>query len=223
MKKILLVDDELEMRMLLRLYLQESYLIDEAEDGYQALEKLKKDDFDLMILDVMMPHMDGWETIEHVRKTSEIPIILLTAKGTTDDKVNGLLTGADDYLVKPFEEAELLARIKAMLRRTTTPEAEKEMIKYHGLILNLSARDALYEGKKISLTHTEFDLLEALLNHRGKALSREQLVELIWGIDFMGEDRTVDSHIKNLREKLHVTGFDKSFIKTVWGIGYKLE
>ncbi|WP_019413258.1 response regulator transcription factor [Paenisporosarcina sp. TG20] len=224
MKKILIVDDEFEMRQLLRLYLQqENYLLDEAEDGRQAHDKMLKNDYDLMILDVMMPLMDGWETLQQVRKTSDIPIIMLTAKGSIQDKVQGLSTGADDYLVKPFEEAELMARVQALLRRTQHHDRNDEVLKYKGIILNLTSRDAIYQGEILDLTQTEFDLLQTFIVHRGKVLSREQLVELIWGIEFMGEDRTVDSHIKNLREKLQKAKIEKSLVKTVWGIGYKVE
>lgn len=223
MRKILIVDDEMEMRQLLRLYLMQNYETSEAEDGYQALEKIRKDDYDLMILDIMMPHMDGWQTIEEVRKISDLPIIFLTAKGSTEDKVNGFSTGADDYLVKPFEEAELMARIEALLRRTKPSSSKDEIIRYNGLILDISAREVIYDSQKINLTQTEYDLLDILIHHRGKTLSREQLVEHIWGLDFIGEDRTVDSHVKNLREKLQKAGFDKTHLKTVWGIGYKAE
>lgn len=223
MRKILIVDDEMEMRQLLRLYLMQNYETSEAEDGYQALKKIRKDDYDLIILDIMMPHMDGWQTIEEVRKISDLPIIFLTAKGSTEDKVNGFSTGADDYLVKPFEEAELMARIEALLRRTKPSSSKDEIIRYNGLILDISAREVIYDSQKINLTQTEYDLLDILIHHRGKTLSREQLVEHIWGLDFIGEDRTVDSHVKNLREKLQKAGFDKTHLKTVWGIGYKAE
>lgn len=225
MKKILIVDDEFEMRQLLRLYLQqENYLLDEAEDGREAYDKMLKNDYDLMILDVMMPLMDGWQTLQQVRKISDIPIMMLTAKGSIQDKVQGLSTGADDYLVKPFEEAELMARVQALLRRTQHHDRKNdEVLKYKGIILNLTSRDAIYQGEVLDLTQTEFDLLQTFIVHRGKVLSREQLVELIWGIEFMGEERTVDSHIKNLREKLQEAKIEKSLVKTVWGIGYKVE
>jgi two-component system, OmpR family, response regulator ResD len=224
MKKILIVDDEFEMRQLLKLYLlQESYFVEEAEDGRKAYEKIMKDDYDLIILDVMMPLMDGWETLKHIRGMSEVPVMMLTAKGTVRDKVTGLTIGADDYLVKPFDEEELMARVNALLRRAKPNQKSEEVIKYKGLILNLSARELTYQGSVINLTQTEFDLCKVLIEHKGKALTREQLVELIWGIDFMGDDRTVDSHIKNLREKLKGSGINHSFIKTVWGIGYKVE
>lgn len=224
MKKILIVDDEFQMRQLLRLYLQqERYLVEEADNGREAYEKVVKNDYDLMILDVLMPMMDGWQTLEEVRKVSDLPIIMLTARGSVKDKVTGLTRGADDYLVKPFEEEELLARVQALLRRAHPSEANEEILKYEGIILNLTARDISFMDKKINLTHTEYDLLKELIKHRGKALSREQLVELIWGIEFMGEDRTVDSHIKHLRDKLKTAGVKKDIVKTVWGIGYKVE
>lgn len=224
MNKILIVDDEAQMRKLVKLYLlNEGYQVEEAEDGQEAIEMLRKDDYNLMILDVMMPMMDGWETIKHVRKMSDLPIIMLTAKGTVQDKVTGLSTGADDYLVKPFDEAELLVRVKALLRRTGHSNSVENILKYQGMVIDLIAREAIYEGMRINLTQTEFDILAALIEHRGKVLSREQLVDMIWGMEFMGEDRTVDSHIKNLREKLQKAGVDKSIVKTVWGIGYKME
>ncbi|WP_017380605.1 response regulator transcription factor [Paenisporosarcina sp. TG-14] len=225
MKRILIVDDEFEMRQLLRLYLQqENYLLEEAEDGREAYDKMLKNDYDLMILDVMMPLMDGWQTLQQVRKISDIPIMMLTAKGSIQDKVQGLSTGADDYLVKPFEEAELMARVQALLRRTQHHDRKNdEVLKYKGIILNLTSRVAIYQGEVLDLTQTEFDLLQTFIVHRGKVLSREQLVELIWGIEFMGEERTVDSHIKNLREKLQEAKIEKSLVKTVWGIGYKVE
>jgi two-component system, OmpR family, response regulator ResD len=226
MMKILVVDDEFEMRQLLRIFLrQDNYQVDEADNGQEAYEKVKKNDYDLMILDVMMPIMDGWQTIEQVRKISEIPIIMLTAKGSIQDKVTGLSIGADDYLVKPFEEAELLVRVKALLRRTKANEKAEvdEVFKYEGIILNLSSREVIYENERLNLTPTEFELLEALIKHKGKVLSREQLVDLIWGNEFTGEDRTVDVHIKNLREKLKAAGIGSSIIQTVWGIGYKVE
>lgn len=224
MIKILIVDDEFEMRQLLRLYLQqEGYLVEEAENGREAYEEIVKSEYHLMILDVMMPLMDGWETLEEVRKVSDMPVIMLTAKGTVKDKVAGLSKGADDYLVKPFEAEELMARVQALLRRAHPAEEKENLFKYNGITINLAARSVTYLNEKINLTQTEFDLLKVLMEHRGNVLSREQLVELIWGIEFMGEDRTVDSHIKNLRDKLKAAGVQEQPVKTVWGIGYKVE
>jgi two-component system, OmpR family, response regulator ResD len=224
MIKILIVDDEFEMRQLLRLYLQqEGYLVEEAGNGREAYEEIVKSEYHLMILDVMMPLMDGWETLEEVRKVSDMPVIMLTAKGTVKDKVAGLSKGADDYLVKPFDAEELMARVQALLRRAHPAEEKENLFKYNGITINLAARSVTYLNEKINLTQTEFDLLKVLMEHRGNVLSREQLVELIWGIEFMGEDRTVDSHIKNLRDKLKAAGVQEQPVKTVWGIGYKVE
>lgn len=224
MVNILIVDDEFQMRQLLRLYLQqEGFLVDEAENGREAYEKIAKIEYHLMILDVMMPVMDGWQTLEQVRKVSDLPVIMLTAKGTVKDKVTGLSKGADDYLVKPFDAEELVARVHALLRRTHPTEEKENLLKFNGITVNLEARSVTYQNEKINLTQTEFDLLKVLIEHKGNVLSREQLVELIWGIEFMGEDRTVDSHIKNLRDKLKAAGVKEQPVKTVWGIGYKVE
>jgi len=224
MIKLLLVDDEFEMRQLLRLYLlKEGYLVEDAENGREAYEKIVNNNYGLMILDVMMPQMDGWQTLEQVRKVSDLPVIMLTAKGTVKDKVTGLTKGADDYLVKPFEAEELVARVQALLRRTNLNEEKDNLLKHDGITVNLASRSVNYLDKKINLTQTEFDLLKIFLEHKGNVLSREQLVELIWGIEFMGEDRTVDSHIKNLRDKLKAAGVQEQPVKTVWGIGYKVE
>lgn len=224
MSSILIVDDEMEMRQLLRIYLQqENYVIEDAANGKDAYQMIVDHDYDLMILDIMMPVMDGIETMKMVRKISDIPIMLLTAKGAVQDKVTGLTMGADDYLVKPFDEGELIARVKALLRRAKKTGENDQVFKYNGILINLSSRVVSCHGNSMNLTQTEFDLLAALVQHKGKVLSREQLVELIWGIDFTGEDRTIDSHIKNLREKLSAFGMERSIIKTVWGIGYKVE
>ncbi|MCM3571259.1 response regulator transcription factor [Neobacillus mesonae] len=224
MIKILVVDDEFEMRQLLLLYLeQEGFIVEEAENGKEAYKKIDKHEYQLMILDVMMPLMDGWQTLEQVRKLSDLPVIMLTAKGTVKDKVAGLSKGADDYLVKPFDAEELVARVHALLRRTHLNEEKENLLKYNALTVDLNARNVFFDDKKISLTQTEFDLLKILLENRGNVLSREQLVELIWGIEFTGEDRTVDSHIKNLRDKLKAAGVKEQPVKTVWGIGYKVE
>lgn len=223
MRKILIVDDEVVMRKLVGIYLKNEYIIEEAEDGEEAYEKVQCTEFDLIILDVMMPKMDGWETLQKIRMISDVPIIMLTAKGTVQDKVIGLSSGADDYLVKPFDGAELMVRVQALLRRANLNSQKEEIVKYKGIVLDMGARLVRYQDQAINLTQTEFDILEALVHNKGKVLSREQLVEYVWGLEFQGEDRTVDSHIKNLREKLKASGIDKSFIKTVWGIGYKVE
>ena len=221
MVTILIVDDEPQMRQLLSIYLKQyHYQLDEAANGKEALEKISVNDYDLVILDVMMPIMNGWETLEKIRDVSDIPILMLTAKGNTEDKVVGLKSGADDYLVKPFEEAELMARIEAILRRTKK-KVDEDLLKYKGILIGLNSREVTYQNSEINLTQTEFDLLRVFVEHKGKALSREQLVDQVWGIDFMGEDRTIDSHVKNLREKLKKAGVGDTIIQTVWGIGYK--
>ena len=221
MVTILIVDDEPQMRKLLSIYLKQyHYQLDEAANGKEALEKISVNSYDLVILDVMMPIMNGWETLEKIREVSDIPILMLTAKGNTEDKVVGLNSGADDYLVKPFEEAELMARIEAILRRTKK-KVDDDLLKYKGIIIGLTSREVTYQNSEINLTQTEFDLLRVFVEHKGKALSREQLVDQVWGIDFMGEDRTIDSHVKNLREKLKKAGIEETIIQTVWGIGYK--
>ncbi|MGJ7920253.1 response regulator transcription factor [Neobacillus sp. LXY-4] len=223
MKRILIVDDEIEMRKLVGIYLNENFATEEAGDGEEAFQKVRHSEFDLIILDVMMPIMDGWETLKKIREVSNVPIIMLTAKGTVQDKVTGLSSGADDYLVKPFDGAELIVRVQALLRRANLNNKEDDILKYKGIGIDKAARVVKYQDQPINLTQTEFDILESLIHNKGKVLTREQLVEIVWGLEFQGEDRTVDSHIKNLREKLKSAGIDKSFIKTVWGIGYKVE
>ncbi|MEW9124416.1 MAG: response regulator transcription factor [Thermotaleaceae bacterium] len=223
MAEILIVDDEIEMRKLIRIYLQDQYFVEEAENGEEAYKLVQKREFDLIVLDVMMPKMDGWETLEKIREVSDVPIIMLTAKGAVQDKVMGLSAGADDYMVKPFDGAELDVRVQALLRRAHIKSQEEEIIRLKGIIIDIRARVVKYQGKDITLTQTEFDILTSLVNNRGKVLTREQLVEVVWGLEFQGEDRTVDSHIKNLREKLKDSGIEKTFIQTVWGVGYKVE
>lgn len=223
MQKILIVDDEIQMRKLVGIYLLDNFDTEEAADGEEAYQKVLNNEYDLIILDVMMPRMDGWETLKKIRTISNVPIIMLTAKGAVQDKVTGLSNGADDYLVKPFDGAELVVRVQALLRRANLNHSEEEVIKHKGIILDSSARVAKFEDQEINLTQTEFDILESLIQNKGKVLTRENLVEIVWGLEFQGEDRTVDSHIKNLREKLKAGGVEKSYIKTVWGIGYKVE
>ncbi len=222
-KKLLIVDDEEKMRQLLKIYLAKDYQITEAANGKEAYEKILKEEYDLLILDIMMPVMDGWETLHLIREISDVPILMLTAKGELNDKVAGLRAGADDYLVKPFEEEELLARVEALLRRVSKLSNEPTTLKYKGLVLNISERVAFYLEVPIFFTQSEFDILKILIEHKGQALTREQIGELIWGIDFFSEDRTIDSHIKNIREKLREVGIKEQLIETVWGIGYKVR
>lgn len=220
--RILVVDDEAPMRQLLKLYLRkDQYNVQTAAQGEEALALLKNSDFDMMILDIMMPGMDGWEVCQRVRTFSNVPILMLTARDQTMEKVKGLKMGADDYLTKPFEEAELLARIEALLRRAGKSE-HPVLANHHGITVNPNTHTVIYQGQLIELTPKEFELLHTFMNNSGRVYSRELLLEMIWGLDYTGDIRTVDSHVKNLREKLRKHGVDvDSVIKTVWGVGYK--
>jgi two-component system response regulator ResD len=221
--KVLIVDDEEPLRSLVRLYLEpEGFQVGEAVNGREALLKIRQFEYDLIILDLMMPELDGWEVCRQVRKEKrDIPILMLTAKTEMEDKLLGFGIGADDYMGKPFDPRELVARTHALLRRTKS-EVDHEGIVLDNLFINPSARSVSINGKTLSLTAKEFDLISLLAKNTGKVYSREQLLELVWGQDFLGESRTVDSHIKNLREKLRKSGLD-NVIHTVWGVGYKLE
>ncbi|GAV25892.1 DNA-binding response regulator [Carboxydothermus islandicus] len=223
MKTILLVDDEEKIREVLRLYLEkEGFQIIEARDGKEALKRFSEHKIDLIILDLMLPEIDGMEIAKEIRKTSLVPIIMLTARGEEIDKILGLEIGADDYVVKPFSPREVVARVKAVLRRSSgTPEKETGSIIKHGILeIHPEAREVKVNGEEVLLTPLEFDLLLYLVNNRGKALSREQLLANVWGYDYFGEARTVDTHVTRLREKLQEAA---SYIKTVWGVGYKFE
>ncbi|ENQ3077567.1 response regulator transcription factor [Bacillus sp. WLY-B-L8] len=218
--KVLLVDDESDMRQLVGMYLDNfGYEWKEAENGKQALHMLEIDNFDFVILDIMMPEMDGMTVCKEIRKTSDIPIIFLTAKGEEWNRVNGLRTGADDYIVKPFSPGELIARMEAVLRRYTKYE-EQEEIEFGPVVINEKSRRVEIDGEGISLTVKEFDLLYFLCQHNGQVFSREQLLEKVWGYDYAGSTRTVDTHVKTMRLKLGEHG---NCIQTVWGVGYKFE
>lgn len=221
-KHVLVVDDEAGLRQLVRLYLEkEGMLVTEAASGYEAMEKIEKNSFDLLILDLMMPEGDGWSVARKVRQKMDLPIIMLTARGEEMDRLLGFELGADDYVVKPFSPRELVARVKALLRRASVEGPQRELLQYPDLIIDIAAREVKVKGKKIeNLTPKEFDLLLFLARHPGQAMGREKILEKVWGYDFYGDLRTVDTHIKNLREKL---GRDHDFIATVWGIGYKFE
>lgn len=223
---ILIVDDEPKMRDLVKLYLErEGFRVTEAGDGQEAMDLFKKTKYDLVILDIMMPKLDGLSVCKEIRKNSETPIILLTAKGEEIDRVLGFELGADDYVVKPFSPRELAARVKAMLRRVSTKAVTNEgtILRFSGLSINLDAREVEIEGNKISLTPKEFELLTFLAKNAGRVYTREQLLEHVWGYDFYGDFRTVDTHIKKLREKLSRHGGSANLISTVWGVGYKFE
>ncbi len=222
--KILIVDDDSNIVELIRLYLEkEGFETVTAANGRQALEKFSSEVPALIVLDVMMPEMDGWQVCREIRKTSEVPIIMLTAKGETFDKVLGLELGADDYMVKPFETKELIARIKAVLRRFESKESDavKEIV-YPHLSVNLSNYELKINGNLVEIPPKELELLYFLASNPNRVYTREQLLEEVWGFDYFGDSRTVDVHIKRLREKLE--GIEANWqLKTVWGVGYKFE
>jgi len=221
--KILVVDDEKRIVDLVKLYLErEGYVVDEAFDGETALDMLSKRPYDLIILDLMLPVIDGWTVCKELRKSYDTPVIMLTARGEEFDKVLGFELGADDYVVKPFSPRELTARVKALLRRTTSKDDETETLVFPDLLIDPSARVVKVNDKEVNLTPKEFDLLYFLAKNKDKVFNREKLLEEVWGYDFFGSLRTVDTHVKQLREKL---GRSKaaSYINTIWGVGYKFE
>ncbi len=222
--KILIVDDDSNIVELIRLYLEkDGFDTVTASNGKQALEKFSSDTPDLIVLDVMMPEMDGWQVCREIRKTSEVPIIMLTAKGETFYMLLVLELCADDYMVKPFETKELVARIKAVLRRfeSKEPEPSKEIV-YPHLSVNISNYELKIDGELVEIPPKELELLYFLASNPNRVYTREQLLEEVWGFDYFGDSRTVDVHIKRLREKLeHI---DANWqLKTVWGVGYKFE
>ncbi len=223
-KKILIVDDEELVHDLIRLYLEkEGYSVEEAWDGIEALAKTRAISPDLIILDIMLPKMDGWAVCREIRKTMITPIIMLTAKGEEFDRVLGLELGADDYVCKPFSPIELLARIKAVLRRSAlTSSSDSKILSYPGMILDYNSHRVEVDSREVALAPKEFDLLWFLASNPGRLYSREQLLKNVWDYEYLGDPRTVDTHVKRLREKLESAG-KKRYIRTVWGLGYKFE
>ena len=222
--KILVVDDDRNICELLRLYIEkEGFTVVIANDGRQALEVFESDKPDLIMLDIMLPELDGWQVCREIRKISTIPIIMLTAKDETFDKVLGLELGADDYMTKPFDPKELIARIKAVIRRTQSVVAPEREIAFPNLVINMSTYLVTYNGKDIEMPPKEIELLYFLASHPNKVFTRDQLLEQVWGFDYFGDSRTVDVHIKRIREKL--TGCEEYgwHIKTIWSVGYKFE
>ena len=222
---ILLVDDDEHIIDLARMYIeQEGYTIDSATDGNAALMKILNDDPALVVLDLMLPGMDGWEVCRRVRADSDVPIIMLTARDDDIDKIVGLELGADDYLTKPFNPRELVARIKAILRRSGRPGTESSetlpQLSFGNLTIQPERRTVLVDQRPVNLRMKEFDLLLTLAENPGVVFSREKLLDVVWGYDFAGETRTVDVHIAHLRHKLDGM---QALIETVWGVGYKLE
>lgn len=222
-QRIMVVDDDPHINELVKLYLEkEGYKVECHLNGIDCLKSFQGNPPHLIILDIMLPGLDGWDVCKEIRKTSDIPIIMLTAKGETFDKVLGLELGADDYIVKPFDPKELVARVKAVLRRTNPVKGSDEKIEYPNLSVNLSNYSVTYKGRTLELPPKELELLYFLAAHPNKVFTREQLLEQVWGFDYYGDSRTVDVHIKRLREKLQDS--ENSWqIKTVWGVGYKFE
>lgn len=222
--KILVVDDDQNIAELIRIYLEkEMYEVKMAYDGKKALDSFYQWAPDLVILDIMIPHMDGYEVCKQIRKAGNIPIIMLTARGEVIDKVLGLELGADDYIVKPFDPKELLARIKAVLRRVQNNDMVKdEKLVFPGLSIDKNDYTVTFQGNRLELPPKEMELLYFLASRPNQVFTREQLLEKVWDYDYIGDSRTVDVHIKRLREKLH-DDMGRWEIKTVWGVGYKFE
>lgn len=227
-KTILVVDDEKDIREIIEIYLMnEGYNIVLACDGIEALEKLKKEKIDLIILDIMMPKLDGIRTCLKIRKEKKLPIIMLSAKSDDSDKILGLNIGADDYITKPFNPLELVARVKSQLRRITSfsevKEVNNEEICIDGLRINKANREVYVDDRNIRLTPREFDILELLASNRGRVLSTEQIYEKVWNEPFYNSENTVAVHIRNIREKIEINPKEPKYIKLVWGVGYKIE
>lgn len=223
--KVLVIDDEWNMRNLLRIYLtKQGYEVKEASGGKEALDWVGKEPFDIILLDLMMPDMDGWQVCKKIRETIATPILMLTARTETKDKVQGLGLGADDYLTKPFDPEELVARVFALIRRSTLTQTQpvvETKIEAQEMIIFPEGRQIQVLETPVELTQKEFDLFVLLAEHQQRAFSRDALVETLWGHDYMGESRVVDTHVKNIREKMQKAGLTYNPIQTVWGVGYK--
>ncbi|MCI5892354.1 MAG: response regulator transcription factor [Clostridiales bacterium] len=224
-QKILIVDDEENICELVRLYIEkDGFEAVIANDGNEAVAKFNTEKPDLILLDIMLPIKDGWQVCREIRAQSNVPIIMLTAKGETFDKVLGLELGADDYVVKPFEPKELIARIRAVLRRSVVIDdnASDDELRFEGLRINQSTYEVYIDDKKVEMPPKEFELLYFLAKNTNKVFTRDQLLDEIWGYEFFGDSRTVDVHIKRIREK--IDGENRAWaLKTVWGVGYKFE
>ena len=221
---IMVVDDDPNIAQLVKLYLEkEGYEVTVETRGDDAMAAFQKNPPSLMLLDVMLPGMDGWQVCRGIRQMSNIPIIMLTAKDETFDKVLGLELGADDYITKPFEGKELVARVKAVLRRAAPGESEKNTLSFPGLTISLEKYEVHFQGKLIEMPPKELEVLYFLAAHQNRVFTRDQLLEQVWGFDFFGDSRTVDVHIKRLREKLQGSESLGWQIRTVWGVGYKFE
>ncbi len=225
LEKILIVDDDTNICELLRLYIEkEGFTVIIANDGATAVKMFREQQPDLMLLVIMLPKLDGWQVCREIRKTSDKPIIMLTAKGETFDKVLGLELGADDYIVKPFDTKEVVARIKAVLRRAgaTAPVAAVQEVQYEKLLINLTNYELRVNGVQVDTPPKEMELIYHLASNPNRVYTRDQLLDEVWGFDYYGDSRTVDVHVKRLREKLEGVS-DKWELRTVWGVGYKFE
>ena len=223
-KRVLVVDDDVNISELLRLYLEkEGFSVTTCADGKIAVEIEQKEKPDIMLLDIMLPGFDGWQVCREVRKTSNVPIIMITAKSETFDKILGLELGADDYVSKPFEAKEVVARVKAVLRRTCVDDkTDVNEVRYDKLVINLSNYELIVDGKSIDTPPKELELVYHLASNPNRVFTRDQLLDEVWGFDYYGDSRTVDVHVKRLREKLEGVS-DSWNLKTVWGVGYKFE
>ena len=218
---ILVIDDDRNILAIIEMYLKkEGYEVVTCERGDTAIEAFRKAAPSLVVLDVMLPGMDGWEVLAKLREESAVPVIMLTAKGDTSDRIQGLDLGADDYMAKPFEAKELIARIKAVMRRSASADEEK-CVAFQNLSISLDNYSVMLDGKQVEMPPKEIELLYFLASRPGKVFTREQLLEQVWGFDFFGDSRTVDVHVKRIREKLGER--TEWQIKTVWGVGYKFE
>lgn len=217
---ILVVDDEQRMRKLVRDFLtKQNFRVLEAADGEEAVDVfMENKDIVLVILDVMMPKMDGWETCREIRQYSKVPIIMLTARGGENDELRGFELGVDEYIAKPFSPKILVARVEALLRRTNS--ANEKNLEYGGIVLNRSAHEVIIDGEKVDLSYKEFELLSYFMENKDIALSRERILNHVWDYDYFGDSRTIDTHVKKLRSKMGEKG---KYIKTIWGMGYKFE
>ncbi len=224
-QRVLVVDDDRNICEIIRLYLEkEGFEVIIANDGQEAIDAFREKTPSVVLLDVMMPKMDGFQVCREIRRVSSIPIMMLTAKGETFDKVLGLELGADDYMVKPFDNKELVARIKAILRRYDPKDSTDKEIIYPNIVINLTNYELKIGGESVDIPPKELELLYFLATNPNKVFTREQLLETVWGFDYFGDSRTVDVHVKRLREKLELAGENVNWqLKTVWGVGYKFE
>ena len=221
MSRLLIVDDEERIRDIIKKYAQfEGFETVEAVDGLQAVEICRKESFDLIIMDVMMPELDGFSAVRELRKTSSTPVLMLSARGEEYDKIHGFELGIDDYVVKPFSPKELMMRVSAILKRSGGGEAQRDVVTYGGLTVDFTGRLVYIDGKRVDMTPKEYDLFFYLVKNKGIALTREKLINEVWGYDFYGDDRTLDTHIKLLRKAL---GEYSRYIVTLRGVGYRFE